>query len=456
MTISYITENNLKGISSEYIVSNKQVITEDLLCFICKNLVFSPVSCNICKKLFCNNCINCVGQNALKQKNNSNHYYNTHNNTNYYNILNNTHNNHIKIVDTSNNYEDNNQNYINDFCPNKEIHHHKLELKDISLHINIKLRKLNLKCIYFHRGCHNEITYENYADHINTCEYKLCKCNICEYITINKFIDKHQCKDYTKEKVKKNTSGNKAHINDVNPINVIANNSINDYNYICFCGITISSINKSDKNKFLNEHREHLKECEIMNKLCNDCTLVIKTHKSHKSSNNDDNNLNFANNISNFNDFNKNNISNSIYNNQIKQYKHNKHNKHNNKFIDFSILTPNYTFEVNNTNEDLCSESCKKDFEDKKYPVYKGNKKIKEIISKYSNKDNSDSELGFFLTGKEDTFKKSFSQTNNNFNCFTKSYIKLDVDYESKLVYIEYNYYKFFFFLISIYRVSKR
>jgi len=127
MTISYITENNLKGISSEYIVSNKQVITEDLLCFICKNLVFSPVSCNICKKLFCNNCINCVGQNALKQKNNSNHYYNTHNNTNYYNILNNTHNNHIKIVDTSNNYEDNNQNYINDFCPNKEIHHHKLE-----------------------------------------------------------------------------------------------------------------------------------------------------------------------------------------------------------------------------------------------------------------------------------------------------------------------------------------
>jgi len=399
MAITYINENNLKRINSENVINYQQIVSNDIICLICKNIVFDPVTCNTCQKLFCTICIE-----GLKVK--------------------------------------------NAFCPNKESFH-KIEIIEMEKP-NIKLKSISMKCIYFLRGCKNEISYENYSKHINNCEYKLCKCDLCEYITVKKYMDNHKCGSNTcvdRDECNIKNGSKDLQYYTFGEIIEKGEKQLNeeqlDYELSCYCGM---SFPKSWRN-------HHFKECQLIKKLCDECKLIIKSKKI--LSNNESNKCN-QNNESTYPKV-QNNKNSAKYRQQIND------NNVNNENADVEYTNgcqsrsrfsrsdneqaathqTKFQFSNNNSNSEYKtikffpnSNNKLNFFSSTSYDkINKSERKIKDVISKFANKNNDITQLGFFLTGNENTFKKSHT---HGFN-FTNSFINVDLNYESKFNCLTFN-----------------
>ena len=133
----FIKKDEISFYDSDNLINKEN--SENLICLICYYILKNPKSCSDKKNshLFCKDCID-----KYIQENN---------------------NNKCPICKLNFEYKNNNE-------------------------INIKLNKLEFKCLYKNEGCNNIIKYSDYLNHINNCIYNKYECQIKKYnYNIKKF-----------------------------------------------------------------------------------------------------------------------------------------------------------------------------------------------------------------------------------------------------------------------------
>ena len=282
----------------------------DFICQICLQFVIDPVECATCQNIFCNKCANEYSLNSLK-------------------------------------------------CPNRCPKN----FRKINRILKNMINSIKVQCIFFHKGCKEMLTYENYDRHIKElCLFSPYYCTNCYYCDIKDKIINH-CKICNI--LKKDINNDKNIFEDIkckfcfqiygNDLN-FKNNKMKLIAHEYLCNEQKVKCKYCERNLKLDEYRKHFFEnkCSIYqleNKIefLNEKIVYyediiensnINDIKKYKLKNNDDL-LNkriilFNNNI------NKNNIQ--LNNNNInKLNKTNKENNNNNNKIDSKI---NNKFEI--------------------------------------------------------------------------------------------------------------
>jgi len=136
------------GIDPSRIVDHKE-IAEHFLCPICHYLLVDPVYCSICKKYFCEPCLDTW----------------------------------IQLQDQT-----------RSTCPNRCINFHK---EKASPNVKSILSELKLKCTFEPNGCQEALNYDTLTKHEQTCGYRGCTCKGCGKLFIAKELAEHEnwCED---------------------------------------------------------------------------------------------------------------------------------------------------------------------------------------------------------------------------------------------------------------------
>lgn len=118
------------GINQELLSDNHKSIGTELICTICLEIVFDPVMCSNCENLFCKVCIK-----RLLSKTNK--------------------------------------------CPNQC----QFSEKEKNIMLKKLLNRIEFKCMYFKCGCTALVSYADFLNHINKCDYGVFQCMSpsCEY-----------------------------------------------------------------------------------------------------------------------------------------------------------------------------------------------------------------------------------------------------------------------------------
>ena len=134
-------EFKIINIGSELVIQEYQDMAEDMICIICQNIVRNPILCNECNGLFCHPCIN---------KWNSNY-------------------------------------------PSCPACRKKFKEKNLPKNFINIINKIKLFCQFSYKGCDKILKYEGIFQHIDTCDYAVCKCiaEECSFRDIRKNIKDH-------------------------------------------------------------------------------------------------------------------------------------------------------------------------------------------------------------------------------------------------------------------------
>jgi TNF receptor-associated factor 4 len=134
-------EFKIINIGSELVIEEFQEISEDMICIICQNIVRTPVLCQECNGLFCYQCIN----------------------------------------------------KWNSSYPTCPACRKKFKEKNLPKNFLNIINKIKLLCQFSYKGCDKILKYESFFQHIDVCEFALCKCvsKECSFRDIRKNIREH-------------------------------------------------------------------------------------------------------------------------------------------------------------------------------------------------------------------------------------------------------------------------
>ena len=129
-------------IKSELVLPQFKSMCEEIICSICLDVVWDPISCGKCTSPFGKSCINKWFQ--LKQNK----------------------------------------------CPKNCT---SFEKSEFSLILKRMINKIEFNCLYKSVGCKEVILYENFYDHVNSCYYASYKCVYpgCDQVGIKKVVSEH-------------------------------------------------------------------------------------------------------------------------------------------------------------------------------------------------------------------------------------------------------------------------
>ena len=219
-----------EGIDTNLVAEESKELTDDLICSICNNLCFDPV---ICKETQCIFCRECISRWVKKQGSNAN-------------------------------------------CP---ICKNLFVFDILPRLIKNLLNKIKIKCLFQSKGCSSIISYEQFPNHINSCDFLSYKCKSvgCNFVDRKAEVLDHikkcnlvKCQNCNIELIQTEL---KSHflVCDMLPLtctvcfnsNLLRKQFINHNNGICFNNMLTSysksSTNvKSEKtNKFLKDKDEN-------------------------------------------------------------------------------------------------------------------------------------------------------------------------------------------------------
>ncbi|EGR32475.1 traf-type zinc finger family protein, putative [Ichthyophthirius multifiliis] len=171
-----------QSILKSQIIEAKNEI-DHLICPICMNILWKPLSCSECLQSFCKACINQwlqSNQQRLDQQQQQQQQNNLRQGSYQQQqraIMNNS---------NSNNTQPKSKN--RDCCPNcKKI----FKGTNMPL-INKLLGGLKLKCFYNQNGCNEVLNYDSYEKHVIVCGYLGLKCEGCQKVVFKKSMQEHQ------------------------------------------------------------------------------------------------------------------------------------------------------------------------------------------------------------------------------------------------------------------------
>ena len=186
----------------------------DFICQICLCFVRNPVECATCNYIFCKRCVHSFT------------LYSKH-------------------------------------CPNRC----KLDFKPVNRILNNMINQITMPCPFCHKGCQEQLNYEQYEKHILSCEYAPYMCVNCEYVDSLAKVVSH-CKickltPPTKRYVCKHCGivyGNEAkgYIDNVENDDEFVVETLYTHEYLCIEQFIVC--NKCDKRMTLRELRKHTQE----------------------------------------------------------------------------------------------------------------------------------------------------------------------------------------------------
>ncbi len=200
-----------KGIKKDLIQEECLDIAEDLYCGICQELCSDPISCQKCHGLFCKKCLD----------------------------------DYMRDSDSSN------------ICPNAcEINI--VEINPILLKI---LKKIKVFCVY--QDCKKMIKYEDFEQHILTCDFitYCCASNDCNFVGKENAIKKHidQCE---------NLLQTCSHCNESHK-----RKNLGQHEHECPKRILVCLFCKESMKKM--ELESHIEKCKYVGHLCKLCKAQI-------------------------------------------------------------------------------------------------------------------------------------------------------------------------------------
>ena len=186
----------------------------DFICQICLCFVRNPVECATCNYIFCKRCVHSFT------------LYSKH-------------------------------------CPNRCT----LNFKPVNRILNNMINQITMPCPFCHKGCQEQLRYEQYEKHIVSCEYAPYMCSKCEYVDSLAKVVSHCkiCKSTppTKRYVCKHCGivyGNEAkgYIDNVENDDEFVVETLYTHEYLCIEQFIVC--NKCDKRMTLRELRKHTQE----------------------------------------------------------------------------------------------------------------------------------------------------------------------------------------------------